>query len=118
MKLNCHCGAINIEVSEAPKSLTSCNCSICNRYGTLWGYYEPDEVTITSRSSDLSKYSWGEESIYFYHCIKCGCVTHYKSSSKVENPKTVVNFRMAKPSAIKSIEIRKFDGAVSWSFIE
>lgn len=117
MKLSCHCGTVKIEVAKAPRALTSCNCSICRRYGALWGYYEPDEVRVTG-SSGIARYSWGEESIYFCHCIKCGCVTHYESSSKVENPKTVVNFRMADPALIASIQVRKFDGADTWSFIE
>ncbi len=118
MKLNCHCGAIKIEVAKSPHSLTSCNCSICSRYSALWGYYEPNEVTLTCNDNDLSKYSWGEKSIYFCHCNKCGCVTHYESSPEVENPKTVVNFRMAKSDFIESIKVRKFDGAITWKYIE
>jgi hypothetical protein len=37
---SCHCGAIKVKVASKPRQLTSCNCSICRRYGTLWGYYD------------------------------------------------------------------------------
>ena len=29
----CHCGAIRIEIPNAPDTLTNCNCSICRRLG-------------------------------------------------------------------------------------
>ena len=35
---SCHCGAVKIAVAEAPATVTSCNCSICRRLGTLWAY--------------------------------------------------------------------------------
>ena len=34
----CHCGAVGVDVPRRPRRLTSCNCSICRRYGTLWAY--------------------------------------------------------------------------------
>ena len=36
----CHCGAVRVDVPRKPRRLTSCNCSICRRYGTLWAYYK------------------------------------------------------------------------------
>ena len=118
MKLSCHCGAVHIEIDKQPESLTSCNCSICNRYGALWGYYQPNEVSLTIKGPEISKYSWGEKSINFCFCSECGCVTHYESNSKKYEPRTAVNFRMAEPSAIETLRIRKFDGADTWSFID
>jgi hypothetical protein len=34
----CHCGSIRIYVRKISRTLTSCNCSICRRYGALWAY--------------------------------------------------------------------------------
>ena len=118
MKLNCHCGAIQIQVAQKPNTLTSCNCSICNRYGALWGYYETPKVSINASDSGLSHYSWGEESIDYYRCNKCACVTHYETNEKIEKNTTAINFRMAEPSTIESITIRKFDGADTWSYFD
>jgi hypothetical protein len=28
----CHCGAIRLHVRQLPRTVTSCNCSICRRY--------------------------------------------------------------------------------------
>ena len=42
----CHCGAVQIRVRRMVRTLTSCNCSICRRYGALWAYYAPHSVRI------------------------------------------------------------------------
>jgi len=40
LKGTCHCGAVQIAVARKPRRFTSCNCSICRRYSTLWAYYD------------------------------------------------------------------------------
>ena len=118
MKLACHCGSVKIEVTNNPKSLVSCNCSICNRYGAMWGYYNPDKVMVDISEIGVKSYCWGDKYVEFFHCNECGCMTHYKTTHLVADEKVGVNFRMVDPSEIKDIKIRKFDGAVSWDFIE
>ena len=119
MKLSCHCGAVTIDIQVIPDSLTSCNCSTCHRYGALWGYFKPDEVKIEDNSIVLQRYAWADENIYFCHCSKCGCVTHYETTEKTESPPLVaLNFRMANPVDIKSVKVRKFDGAETWKYLD
>jgi hypothetical protein len=43
---SCHCGAVLLEITEAPPEITDCNCSICRRYGVLWAYYSPRQVVV------------------------------------------------------------------------
>ena len=39
IKARCHCGATQFEVSEAPNTVTECNCTFCFKRGVLWAYY-------------------------------------------------------------------------------
>lgn len=114
----CHCGNIKMSVPELPESLTSCNCSICSRYASLWGYYLKQNVAITEGKLGLKTYSWGDGYINFHHCNNCGCVTHYTSTSKSPSDKVAVNFRMFDTSEIENISIRRFDGADTWKVLE
>lgn len=43
---SCHCGNVRFSVSETPKWLTSCNCSICRRVAALWGHFDPRSVLM------------------------------------------------------------------------
>ncbi|PCJ19370.1 MAG: aldehyde-activating protein [Candidatus Cloacimonadota bacterium] len=115
MNLKCHCGNVEISIKEKPKSLTSCNCSICNRYASLWAYYNKEEVFIKVGEEGISSYTCGDKSLTFKHCNICRCITHYKTND--EN-KTVVNFRMADIKEIDSIRIRRFDGADTWKYLD
>ena len=46
LESSCHCGAVTIAIAvdTPPAEVTSCNCSICRRLGSLWAYYEPAQV--------------------------------------------------------------------------
>ena len=46
LKGSCHCGNIQVTIPRAPQKATVCNCSMCRRYGGIWGYYLPREVTV------------------------------------------------------------------------
>jgi hypothetical protein len=114
----CHCGAIRIGVRRKFRTLTSCNCSICRRYGALWAYYAQGSVKIESPDGGLSKYSWNRKIRVYYRCKKCGCVTHYVHRKKHEGATIAVNAVNFEPSALIGARIRHFDGAASWKFVD
>ncbi len=119
MEINaiCHCGQVELKASVLPPSVTSCNCSICRRYGALWAYYSPADVSITEQQPS-SVYSWGEKEIDFHFCSNCGCLTHYRSVNNPKFERTVINARMMEPAILDQIPVRYFDGAESWEFID
>ena len=114
----CHCGNVKLAAKEPPPSLTSCNCSICNRIGALWAYYLSERVEIETSHTNFASYSWGKKSIDFHHCTNCGCVTHYTSIRENGDRRTAINARMASPTDIDSIPVQRFDGAVSWKYLD
>jgi hypothetical protein len=114
----CHCGAIRIYVRQMSRTLTSCNCSICRRYGALWAYYAASSVTIEAPKGGLSKYSWNRKIRAYYRCKKCGCVTHYAYRKKRRNTTVAVNAVNFEPSAVVGVRIRHLDGAASWKFLD
>lgn len=118
MNLKCHCGNVKISFERKPESLTSCNCSLCNRYGALWSPYKPEEVSININSVKQNTYSHGDKNIDFNFCSKCGCITHYTTTEKVKEPFVGINFRMADLKDMQEIKIKKFDGADTWKFID
>jgi hypothetical protein len=111
LRATCHCGDVQIEVSEMPDSLTQCNCSICRRYGALWAYFTIDSATVTHAKHATSVYIWNDKDIEFVHCKTCGCLTHYEDTDKTGSYRVAVNARMMDPLIIEEIGIRVFDGA-------
>ncbi len=112
----CHCGAVRIELPRRPRTLTSCNCSICCRYGTLWAYYPVTEVRVVARRGTTQNYAWGEKRLRFVRCRTCGCVTHWQGGRG--HPRMGVNARNLGADAIESIRVRRLDGARTWKLLD
>jgi len=114
----CHCGSVRIRVRRLPRTLTSCNCSICRRYGALWAYYKPTSVQIDAPKGGLAKYSWNHRIREYHRCKRCGCVTHYTYRKQRLRGTVAVNARNFELDAIAQARIRHLDGAVSWRYLD
>jgi len=114
---SCHCGAVTLEVAEAPTQVTSCNCSICRRLGTLWAYYAPAQVTITGATAT---YRWGDKSIDFHHCASCGCTTHWSPlPNRGNHDRMGINGRLLAPDVLAAARVRRLDGASDdWKYLD
>ena len=106
---SCHCGAVRLEVEEAPKEVNSCGCSICRRYGTLWAYYSPARVRITPPEGATDIYMWNGREIEFHRCKDCGCVTHWAPVDKTVD-RMGVNARLMAPKVLAQAKVRVSKG--------
>jgi hypothetical protein len=107
---NCHCGKVTIALDAAPDEVTDCNCSICRRYGTLWAYYNPNQVRI-AEAVPTEAYLWGQREINFHRCAECGCVTHWTAANDPSHPRMGVNIRLMAPEVVAAARVHRFDGA-------
>ena len=110
----CHCGAVHWRFEGAIDSATACNCSICRRFGVLWAYdFENAAILV---SGPTTTYSWGDQSIGFHFCPKCGCVAYWRAMQiDAEGRRRIaVNLRLAEPEAVAAVAIDRFDGLVSF----
>jgi hypothetical protein len=114
VEASCHCGAVRIEVEQAPSELTSCNCSICRRLGTLWCYYAPAQVRVVGATDT---YRWGDKHIEFHRCAACGCTTHW-SPVDPAHERMGINARLMSPEVVDGARVRRLDGAATWEFLD
>jgi hypothetical protein len=111
---SCHCGAVTIEVPSAPETVTSCNCSMCRRYGALWAYYSPTVVRVTG---ETATYIWGDKTLATHRCATCGCITHWWPLDPALD-RMGVNLRLMDPAVLAAARVRRFDGADTWQFLD
>jgi hypothetical protein len=115
---NCHCGAVRIELPAAPQKITLCNCSICRRTGALWGYYPATAVRIHGHPDQTQGYIWGDRTLATVRCRHCGCVTHWQPLQPNSDGRMGVNMRNFDPALLADATLRRFDGAVSWTYVD
>ncbi|MGE5169686.1 MAG: GFA family protein [Rudaea sp.] len=114
----CHCGAVRVDIPRKPRTLTSCNCSICRRYGALWAYFRRRDVAVHARRGVLARYAWGDKSLAFVRCATCGCVTHWEPMRPTMKSRMGVNARNLDPAGIARVRVRHLDGASTWKYLD
>lgn len=107
---SCHCGTVKWQCSKVLQTATACNCTLCRRYGVLWGYDYQDEAISVSGATQA--YSHGEGGIGFHFCAHCGCVAYWRAVEVQPDGRRriAVNLRLAEPDAVADIAIKHFDG--------
>ncbi len=108
---SCHCGRVTVTAPRIPDMVTDCNCSICRRYGVLWAYYDPAEVTLPAAASTQT-YEWGDHAIRFHRCRSCGCVSHWFAIDPARG-RMGINARLFPPEALADVPIHRLDGAAT-----
>jgi hypothetical protein len=118
IETTCHCGAVSIAIPSKPRQLTSCNCSICRRYGALWAYYKADDVRVRSARGATTSYSWDDKSLKSVRCGTCGCVSHWEPVQLQADSRVGVNTKNFEPCALGEVRVRHLDGASTWKFLD
>jgi hypothetical protein len=118
IKSSCHCGAIKLEIEDkVPSHLISCNCSFCRRSGALMAYFSPSKIKILSSHGSTNEYIWGDKTIAQVRCSHCGCLSHWRSlESNID--RMGINARLFENVEIDKIQIRHFDGADTWKYLD
>lgn len=114
----CHCGDVRVTIPRAPETVTDCNCSICRRTGALWAYYPTDEVRVEAAEGATQSYAWGERSLRFVRCARCGVLTHWEPVVRDGAAKMGVNTRLFDPGVLGAPRVRHLDGADTWAFLD
>ena len=72
----CHCRSVRLLLGRLPEEVVACDCDLCSRRGMLWAHYSDAEIAVEGYTEG---YEFGDETISFRHCPKCGCTTHWQS---------------------------------------
>ncbi|EOD49636.1 putative glutathione-dependent formaldehyde-activating protein [Neofusicoccum parvum UCRNP2] len=135
---SCHCGAIRFAATVSPPldsghEVTSCNCSICARNGSLWVYLADDKIKFESGEGEAKVntafvkcgerpdwqadgaatqgYRFGEKKIEHCSCPTCSTsVYSYSIKPGFFDGMKAVNVRTFKDVDIDALKIKKVDG--------
>lgn len=104
----CHCGAVAFEARGRPRSVLSCNCSICTMKAYLhWIVPRADFRLLTSESA-LSTYRFGTRTAKHHFCSTCGISPFYIARSDPD--KIDINARCVAGLDLSSLAVEPFDG--------
>ncbi len=112
MKYNgsCHCGRIAFEVEGEIKGAMACNCSICQRKGSLLWFVPREKLQLLTPEEAASTYTFNKHVIKHRFCPKCGMHPYGEGVDPKGNSMAAINIRCLEGVEVEKIPVTHFDG--------
>jgi hypothetical protein len=118
LNLSCHCGRVGVRTEKRPDFIHDCNCTLCQKTGAIWGYFQPSEVAVQGATTGYSRDDKAEPGVSIRFCSNCGATTHFELTeaaiAKFGNTMLGVNMRLADENDLVGVELRYPNGR-AWS---
>lgn len=107
---SCHCGRIAFDVEGEIDSALSCNCSMCQRKGSLLWFVPRDRFKLTTPEGDMGTYLFNKHVIRHHFCTTCGIAPFSEGKDPKGNAMAAVNIRCLEGIELEKIPVKHFDG--------
>lgn len=109
-KGSCHCGKVAFEVEGEINSAMSCNCSICQRKGSLMWFVPHDKLHLLTPDENASTYMFNKHVIKHRFCPTCGIHLYGEGTDPEGNRVAAINIRCLEDIDLASMSVTQFDG--------
>jgi hypothetical protein len=109
-KGSCHCGNIAFQIEGTLAGAVSCNCSICQRKGSLLWFVPREQLRLLTPDGNASTYTFHKHVIKHRFCPKCGMHPYGEGVDAKGNVMAAINIRCLEGIEPEDIPITKFDG--------
>ena len=107
---SCHCGRIAFDVEGEIESALACNCSMCQRKGSLLWFVPKAQFRLTTPESNAATYLFNKEFIRHRFCASCGIHPYAEATDREGNPTAAINVRCLEDVDPWSFEVQHFNG--------
>ena len=107
---SCHCGRIKFEVDGEIDSALSCNCSICQRKGSLLWFVPRASLRLATPESEIASYTFNKHVIQHRFCANCGIHTHGEAPGPGGAQMAAINLRTLEDFDLESVPVKHYDG--------
>jgi hypothetical protein len=107
---SCHCGQISFEVTGDLNGAMACNCSICQRKGTLMWFVPRSDVLLRTPPEQMATYTFNKHIIKHHFCPSCGIHPFGEAVDPQGNVMAAVNIRCLEGVDLNSIPVQSYDG--------
>jgi len=107
---SCHCGKVAFEVEGEISSVMSCNCSICQRKGSLMWFVPHDQLHLLTADESASAYLFNKHVIKHRFCPTCGIHPYGEGTDPKGNRMAAINVRCLEGIDLAALPVTQFDG--------
>ena len=109
-KGSCHCGHVAFQVEGTLASAMSCNCSICQRKGSLMWFVPRANLQLLTPEENASTYMFNKHVIKHNFCPKCGMHPYGEGVDPKGNAMAAINIRCLENIEPEKIPVTHYDG--------
>ena len=109
-KGSCHCGHIAFEVEGTLTGVTSCNCSICQRRGSLMWFVPREQLKLLTPDDIASTYTFNTHVIKHRFCPSCGVHLYGEGTDPAGGAIAAVNIRCLESINLEEVPVSHYDG--------
>lgn len=106
----CHCGRVRYEVEADIDEVMSCNCSMCQKRGTLLTFVPQQQFTLLSGGDNLTDYQFNKKIIHHLFCSTCGIGSFARGVAPDGSEMVAVNVRCLEDVDPASLTVKSIDG--------
>jgi hypothetical protein len=108
---SCHCGQVQFEARlDLTKPVAVCNCSICERTGTMLSFIPAGDFKLHAGEDSLTDYQFGKQIIHHVFCSRCGVRAFARGQMPDGTKMVAVNVRCIDGIDLDKLQTTKFDG--------
>ena len=107
---SCHCGKVAVEFEGEIKEVLSCNCSICQRKGSLLWFMPRAGLKLIFPEDAASTYIFNKHVIRHHFCPTCGIHPYAEAVDPKGNPMAAINVRCVEGIDLAALSVKHYDG--------
>lgn len=107
---SCHCGQIAFEAEGEIGEVMACNCSMCQRKGSLLWFIPREQLRLLTKPEAMSTYTFNKHVIKHHFCPKCGIHPFGEGVGPNGQKMAAVNVRCLEGVEIESLRVKHFNG--------
>jgi hypothetical protein len=107
---SCHCGQVAYEVEGEIQGALACNCSMCQRKGSLLWFVPRAQFRLRTPEDAAATYTFNKHVIKHRFCPTCGIHPYAEGVDPKGNPMAAINLRCIEGIDLAAIPVQHFDG--------
>jgi len=107
---SCHCGQIAFEVEGDLQEVMPCNCTICQRKGSLMWFVPRQAMTVFAPPEKMSTYTFNKHAIKHRFCPSCGIHPYGEAVSPSGQEMAAINVRCLEGVDLSALKVKHFNG--------
>jgi hypothetical protein len=107
---SCHCGRVAYEVEGEIQGALACNCSMCQRKGSLLWFVPRAQFRLRTPEDAAATYTFNKHVIKHRFCPNCGIHPYAEGVDPKGNAMAAINLRCIDGLDLAAIPVQEFNG--------